>query len=309
PPAATPGGRQAPAAPAPPGARPPRHSPWRDDPRALVEVVSGFLAPLPEQRLPGGRNLGAVRVGGTVRRPAGEQTSAVHALLRHLADSGFAGAPRPLGLDAAGREVLTHLEGETTGAQRPWPSWVFGEDALRQVGRWLRGFHAASATFAPPPGARWFGERDEVRSGEVVGHHDAAPYEAVWRRADGDSTGDGELVGFVDRDLAGSAPALRDLAFTALQRVPLTAAHVAAADGWPAGTDRRHRLRVLLEAYGWTGTTAQVLDAVRERAREHADGLRAAAADGWAPAVALVAEGVAEGVADDEQAAAQLPQR
>jgi hypothetical protein len=59
----------------------------------------------------GNMNSGVVRVGDTVRRPAGPWTSAVHALLDHLHAAGFHGAPRPLGLDGHGREVLTFISG------------------------------------------------------------------------------------------------------------------------------------------------------------------------------------------------------
>lgn len=138
-----------------------------------------------EQRLAGGRNHGAVRVGDTVRRTAGDQTPAVLALLRHLKAAGFEGAPRALGLDERGREVLTYVEGETVGDTRPWPAWVHGEAALVAAGRWLRDFHAACRSFVPPPDPHWFGGRDELRPGELVGHGDAAPcrgaYSAPWR--------------------------------------------------------------------------------------------------------------------------------
>jgi hypothetical protein len=53
-------------------------------------------------RLDGGNADGAVRVGDTVRRAAGPWTSAVHALLAHLAGQGFVGSPRPLGVDEQG---------------------------------------------------------------------------------------------------------------------------------------------------------------------------------------------------------------
>jgi len=49
----------------------------------------------------------------------------VHGVLAHLAGNGFAGSPRPLGLDEQGREVLTFLPGETVGNFRPWPGWVY----------------------------------------------------------------------------------------------------------------------------------------------------------------------------------------
>ena len=61
-----------------------------------------------EERLPGGHVGGAVRVGGTVRRPAGPWAPAVHALLAHLAPR-LPGVPEVLGLDDRGREVLSYL--------------------------------------------------------------------------------------------------------------------------------------------------------------------------------------------------------
>jgi aminoglycoside phosphotransferase (APT) family kinase protein len=248
-----------------------------------------------EHRLSGGRNDGAVRVGQTVRRRAGTQTPAVHALLRHLEAVGFVGAPRALGIDGQGREVLTYLDGDTVGDVRPWPAWTRSDVALVAAGRWLREFHAASRSFVPPPGAQWFGDHNDLRPGELIGHHDAAPYNAVWRAVPTESDPSyGELVGFIDWDLAGPAQPVRDLAFVALTWVPLTARDVAAADGFPAGVDRSHRLRLLLDAYAWQGGLSEVVAAVRQRALEHATGLRAAADAGYGPAAALVAEGVAD---------------
>ena len=65
-----------------------------------------------------------MRVGDTVRRATGPWTPAVHALLRHLESVGFDAAPRVLGVDERGREVLTYLEGETIGDDDPWPRLV-----------------------------------------------------------------------------------------------------------------------------------------------------------------------------------------
>jgi hypothetical protein len=53
-----------------------------------------------------------VRVGDTVRRPLAAGSNFVHALLLHLEPRGFAGAPRFLGLDKIGREVLTFVPGQ-----------------------------------------------------------------------------------------------------------------------------------------------------------------------------------------------------
>ncbi len=262
--------------------------------------------------MPGGRNDGAVRVGQTVRRRTGEHALGVHALLAHLHTTGFSRAPRVLGIDEQGREVLSFLPGETVGEARPWPEWAHSEAALVAAGEWLRAFHAASASFVPPAGARWFGDHDDLRAGEVIGHHDAAPYNVVWQPAVTAGVDDeldvqtgttaGVLVGFIDWDLAGPSTPLRDLTFVALTWVPLTTNDVAAGDGFPAALDRGvdpvelrgRRLRLLLQAYGWQGTPSEVLTAVRKRAMEHAEGLREAARQGYGPATALVEEGVAE---------------
>lgn len=242
-----------------------------------------------------------MRVGSTVRRQAGTQTPAVQALLAHLESVGFTGAPRPLGLDEQGREVLSYLDGETIGAARPWPAWARSDEALMAAGRWLRDFHAASFTFAPPADVVWFGDRRGLPPGEIVGHHDAAPYNAVWQLSPSGEAG--RLVGFVDWDLAHPARPIVDLAFVALSWVPLTASNVVARDGFAPDLERASRLRMLLDAYGWAGSTAEVLNAVRERATQHAAGLRRAARNGWAPAATLVEEGVAD---DFDRAAAGI---
>lgn len=107
--------------------------------------------------------------------------------------------------------------------------------------------------------------------GDVVGHHDAAPYDVGWHG--GASPEEDHLVGFVDGDLAGPVLPVRDLALVVLTRVPLTAQAVAAADGLPVGADRASRLRLLLDAYGWGGVD-EVLDAVRELDASRADLVR-----------------------------------
>ena len=57
--------------------------------------------------------IGAVRVGNTVRKPAGPWTPTIQALLRHLRTTGFEYAPEPLGVDGAGREMVAFIEGSS----------------------------------------------------------------------------------------------------------------------------------------------------------------------------------------------------
>src|SRR5260370_26003341 len=63
----------------------------------------------PEIPLEGGSHSRVVRVGQTVRRVGRPWSSAVQDLLRHLDHEGFGGAPRALGFDDQGRELLTGL--------------------------------------------------------------------------------------------------------------------------------------------------------------------------------------------------------
>lgn len=67
-----------------------------------------------EQPLAGGVNPspGVVRVGDTVGRPAGRSAPAVRCLLLHLEAVGFDAAPRFLGTDEKGRDVLSYVAGD-----------------------------------------------------------------------------------------------------------------------------------------------------------------------------------------------------
>jgi hypothetical protein len=235
------------------------------------------------ERLPGGNDGGAVRIGDTVRRVPGPWTPAVHDLLRHLHDAGFDRVPRAMGFDEQGREVLSFLPGTVVGSARPWPRWVHSDSALRQVAHWLRDFHAAAAGFVPPAGAIWR-EGARWRPGLIIGHNDAAPYNAAW-------TG-GRLVGFFDWDFAGPVTVEWDLAFTAFGWIPLHARHVVAAEGFTAFDERPRRLRSFLDSYGWDGSIAEFIDIVRQRVSASAEGIRRAAAAGDPTFVRMMAYGV-----------------
>jgi hypothetical protein len=209
-----------------------------------------------EQRLPGGRSFGAVRVGDEVRRPRQPWTATVHSVLRHLEDAGFDGAQRARGFDDQGRERLTFLPGRTLAETMPWPDWVRSDDALRQVGAWLRRLHDTTATFRPPADAVWFTGRP-WQPGLLIGHLDASPWNAVWA--------DGVLTGFVDWDTASPSRREDDLAFSALTWVPLLTTELAGQAGFDDPADRRRRLHLFLDAYGHIGDRTAVRDALLGR--------------------------------------------
>jgi hypothetical protein len=177
---------------------------------------------------------GVVRVGDTVRRPAGPWTPAVHALLTHLHAVGFRGAPRPLGIDERGREILTFIPGKAA-----WPGrfHLLNDDGqLRRVTRLIRDFHDAVAGFTPPPGAHWQA-LTPADGNEIIAHHDLAPWNLV--------IGDRQWA-FIDWDTAAPGTRLWDLAYAIHGFAPLSADPVYQRD------DASRRLRVIADSYGLT---------------------------------------------------------
>ena len=213
----------------------------------------------------GNATAGVVRVGQTVRRPAGPWTPAVHALLAHLRSAGFTGAPRPLGLDEQGRGVLEYVPGVV-----PWPE-RFGlldpDDRLGEVARLVRGFHDAVADFVPPPDARWQ-VLVPADGTEIIAHHDLAPWNLVV----------GPRLAFIDWDTAAPGTRLWDLAYAVHGFVPLS------ADPRWRRPDAGRRLRLFADAYGLDESQRRrLLELLAPRTRAMADFLAAGAAAGSEP--------------------------
>lgn len=183
-----------------------------------------------ETVLEGGDVNVVVRVGETVRRPMGEWSPAVHALLRHFEAVGFDGAPQFLGIDEQGREILSYVEGEA--ALAPLPA---GDEVLIELGRLLRRVHEAVASFEPPADAAWFSGGE----GPLFCHRDLFPPNVILR--------DGNPAALIDWDLAGPAEALDDVVSAASHWAPLRTD----AEKWGLPPDRRpERVRILCDAYG-----------------------------------------------------------
>ena len=140
---------------------------------------------------------GVVRVGDTVRRPVGEWTPAVHALLRHLESVGFDSAPRVLGIDEKGREILSYCEGVSLSLEAP--HLLRPLDGVALAGTLVARLRDALQTFRPDNDARWWRGSIDPLAGSTVIHGDLAPWNIIvngdhWQIIDWDSAGPGRFV-------------------------------------------------------------------------------------------------------------------
>ncbi|MCX4481786.1 hypothetical protein OOK44_36025 [Streptomyces cellulosae] len=118
-----------------------------------------------EEPLSGGRiTPGVVRAGDTVRRPTTPASPFVAQLLGHLQRQGFTGAPRHLGIDEAGRDVLSHLPGWVPARFQRW-----SDIQVAAAGALLRALHDATR------GSRLAGRHP------VVCHHAPGPNNAIFQ--------------------------------------------------------------------------------------------------------------------------------
>jgi hypothetical protein len=207
-----------------------------------------------------------VRVGDTVRRTMYPWSTSVHLLLQHLESVGYPAAPRFLGIDDEGREVLSYVEGicgadGSTGPGFGAHVWamVVPDGGLARFARTLREYHDAVAGFAPPHDAPWATGTGAPGPGEIICHNDVGPWNVVWREA--------APVCFIDWDYAAPAPPLDDVAFALWWAIPFASDDECVT--WRRFSnppDRRHRLEVFAAAYGLASVEG-IVDAVI--ARQH----------------------------------------
>jgi Phosphotransferase enzyme family len=191
-----------------------------------------------EVLLPGGlTNAGRVtRVGDTVRRPRGPNSAATWALLEHLERVGFDGAPRFLGVDDRGREMLSFLPGEA--AIEPVEDWALTDEALVSVAELLRRYHDAAASF-DPAGHVWPDFVPAPFRDGLVSHNDPNLDNVIFSG--------GVAVGLIDFDLAGPGSAVWDVTCAARLWAPLRDERDLPE---PLRGRTLERLRLFADAYG-----------------------------------------------------------
>lgn len=226
-----------------------------EDPPSRVVAEAVQAGDEAEALLPGGDVTdGVVRVGKTVRRPVGPHSRLVHHVLAHLDQVGFPGAPRFLGLDAKGREVLTFVAGEVAG--RPWPAWVADEQRIASVARLVRSYDDAVAML-PLPGF-CSGSQLPTAVGmpasiaapaEFLGHMDVTPENVVFR--------DSVAVALIDFDEVRPATRTEEVGNVLLWWAPLMPIEdreLVLRDVNPIA-----RAKILVDAYGLSGLDRELL--------------------------------------------------
>ncbi|MEJ7901237.1 MAG: aminoglycoside phosphotransferase family protein, partial [Thermomicrobiales bacterium] len=193
-----------------------------------------------EEPLGGGAINTVTRRGNIVYRTGGPWVPAIHTMLDHLHAQGFAYAPKALGLDARGREMISFLPGHSM--MRPWNPVMFTEDALVQAAAMLRELHAATLGLTLPAATEWRSGPAAKVAGQVIRHGDLGPWNTLWQ-------GD-RLTGLIDWDFAEPGLAITDLAQLALYFVPLRGDDHWHECGFPERPDFRRRLEVLCGTYG-----------------------------------------------------------
>jgi hypothetical protein len=188
-----------------------------------MEILSG-----------GYTNAGRVlRVDDTVRRPWRTTTPATAALLEHLERVGFDGAPRFLGTDDEGREVLSYVGGRA--AIEPVEAWAWTDAALVSVAELLRRFHDAVASF-DPRAHEWPQPVPPAFRDGTISHNDPNLDNVVFAGT--------RAVALIDFDLASPGSAVWDVACAARLWAPLRdprdVPHARSLE----------RLRLFVDAYG-----------------------------------------------------------
>jgi hypothetical protein len=183
-----------------------------------------------------------VRIGDTVRRPSRQAAQLMRDVLLHLERAGFDAAPRWLGFDEQGRDILTWIDGETFTDRSQMHPYVgepkaritFTDEQIAAVMRLLRQYH-------------------DTFGGDVICHGDFGPWNIVWRH--------GLPIAAIDFDNVHRGDAADDVAY---------ALRTFVSHGLVAGEPRKlaRRTRTALESYGANFDVPSILEREYDLAEE-----------------------------------------
>jgi thiamine kinase-like enzyme len=143
-----------------------------------------------------GKDSKPVRIGNTVHRQPSERSAYVHQVLQFLEHVNFEWAPRYLGTDEQGWEVLSFIDGYVPhGQEVPQRTWSL--ETMRDIFGHIRQLHDLTSG-------------SELAKGqECICHGDLSYANTVYR--------DGEAIAFIDWDWAHPGRRVDDVAYGLLQ--------------------------------------------------------------------------------------------
>ncbi len=209
-----------------------------------------------EETLTGGNVSIVYRSGDTVRRELKPDSPKTHNLLQHLENKGFSYAPKFLGTDEKGREILSFIDGES--GNYPLKKYMWSNDVLKEIPKILRLYHDAVSDF--PLLNEWKPMDNTPDKIEVVCHNDFAIYNIIFNHE--------KPVGIIDFDVAAPGPRLWDIAYTLYTCIPLSRLYHTETgeavyyDPLKDADRIKQRVKLFFESYGIEGMEKGFLEMV-----------------------------------------------
>lgn len=209
-----------------------------------------------EETLTGGNVSNVYRSGNTVRRDLKADSTKIHKLLKHLENKGYSSAPKFLGIDEKGREILSFIEGEA--GNYPLKDYMWSNDVLKDIAKMLRLYHDAVSDF--PLSDEWKPIDNTPNKMEVICHNDFAIYNIIFHQE--------KSVGIIDFDLAAPGPRIWDIAYALYTCVPLSRHYhteTCEAVYYHSSADAnriKQRVQLFFDSYGMEGLKESFLEMV-----------------------------------------------
>lgn len=221
------------------------------------------------ETLQGGREDKIFKQEEMVIRPANEWTSYVQDFLAFMHENGFQNIPKPYGVNEAGMEMVSFVEG--TVYNDSLPDEILTDEILSDVAKMLRNFHDIGERYIPKLTGQeiWMLPKRDPK--EVMCHGDFAPYNITFA--------DGCLHGIIDFDTLHPGPRIWDIAYAVYRWVPFVS---------PSNPDYRkdleeqiRRCKLFADAYGLNDSQREQLpDMMYERINSLVTYMRNEAAKG-----------------------------
>ncbi|BCB02573.1 phosphotransferase [Bacillus sp. KH172YL63] len=238
-----------------------------------------------EEKLSGGNVSSVYRLRDTVRRAVKPESGNIHQLLKHLERKGYNHAPKFLGIDERGREILSFIEGE--GGNYPLKEYMWSDESLREIAKMMRLYHDAVSDFPVPDD--WQPMDNTPDPVEVICHNDFAVYNIIYQNE--------KPAGIIDFDVAAPGPRLWDIAYTLYTCIPLSrhyhneAGEAVHYDEGKDAAGKKQRIEVFFEAYGMEGIENGFVEMVIRRLEGLCHYMKRKAAEGDSAFQKMIEEG------------------